>query len=173
MVAASVLPIAEHNSVLYFLFGLENDNEDSAKGWSDFGGGIEKGESVYKAALREGVEEMTGILGTTRDLHSLIKKGNLKRLTHNTYHVHLFTIPYDTSIPLHYNNTHDFLWKHTCSAELAKPHYEKKEIRWFSENELKTKRELFRPFYREIVDKIIDMIPDLKTKRRTRKRSFR
>lgn len=170
MVAASILPIAEYNSVLYFLFGLENENENSAKGWSDFGGSLEEGESVYNAALREGVEETTGMFGTTRDLNSLIKKGNLKRLTHNTYHVHMFTIPYDSNLPLYYNNTHAFLWKNTSSYELTKTHYEKIKIKWFSEHELKTKRHLFRPFYREIVDKIVTMIPELRKKRNTRRK---
>jgi hypothetical protein len=171
MVAASILPIAEHNSVLYFLFGLENKNENSAKGWSDFGGGIEGEEPIYDAAVREGVEEMTGFLGTTSELKSLIQKGNLKRLTHNNYHVHMFTIPYDKNLPIYYNNTHAFLWKNTCSDELSKPHYEKIKMRWFSQHELKTKRHLFRPFYREIVDEIVKMIPELKRKeRKTRKK---
>ena len=39
---AGILPTTIHNNKLYFLFGKENPLEDSSKGWSDFGGGIEK-----------------------------------------------------------------------------------------------------------------------------------
>ena len=52
MVAASILPICIHNGKLHFLFGKENEMEQSAKGWSDFGGRKEANESIYKAALR-------------------------------------------------------------------------------------------------------------------------
>ena len=60
MVAGSILPVAIHKNQLYFLFGKENPMEDSAKGWSDFGGKMENGETPYTAALREGSEELTG-----------------------------------------------------------------------------------------------------------------
>jgi 8-oxo-dGTP pyrophosphatase MutT (NUDIX family) len=56
MVAGSILPVTIHKNKLYFLFGKENPLEDSAKGWSDFGGGVEAGETPYQTALREGGE---------------------------------------------------------------------------------------------------------------------
>ena len=68
MVAASILPVCIHNRELYFLFGKENRLEDSAKGWSDFGGRVENDESIYQGALREGAEEMTGFLGNEHEL---------------------------------------------------------------------------------------------------------
>jgi len=46
MVGSSILPVAIHNRNLYFLFGKENLLEYSAKGFSDFGGGNETGESL-------------------------------------------------------------------------------------------------------------------------------
>ena len=48
MVAASILPITIHNNQLHFLFGKENSMEDSAKGWSDFGGRVDHGESIFQ-----------------------------------------------------------------------------------------------------------------------------
>ena len=45
MVAGSILPVAMENGKLYFLFGKENPMENSAKGFSDFGGRIEKNDS--------------------------------------------------------------------------------------------------------------------------------
>ena len=50
MTGSSVLPITIHNGKLYFLFGKENELEKSAKGFSDFGGGVEQNEDVHKAA---------------------------------------------------------------------------------------------------------------------------
>ena len=74
MVAASILPITIHNNKLHFLFGKENPMEDSAKGWSDFGGRVDDGETIIQAALREGSEELTGFLGDERQQDS--KGGN-------------------------------------------------------------------------------------------------
>ena len=86
MVAGSILPITIHNNKLYFLFGKENSMEDSAKGWSDFGGGCENGENPFKTALREGGEELTGFLGDGKNIKTLIKKsGGTYNITHNTY----------------------------------------------------------------------------------------
>jgi 8-oxo-dGTP pyrophosphatase MutT (NUDIX family) len=72
MVAGSILPVTIHNNKLYFLFGKENSMEDSAKGWSDFGGGVDKGETPYSTALREGGEELTGFLGDKKNIQKLI-----------------------------------------------------------------------------------------------------
>jgi len=68
MVAGSILPVTIHNNKLYFLFGKENPMEDSAKGWSDFGGGVENGETPFSTAMREGGEELTGFLGDGKNV---------------------------------------------------------------------------------------------------------
>ena len=36
MTGSSILPVTIHNGNLYFLFGKENEKEQSAKGFSDF-----------------------------------------------------------------------------------------------------------------------------------------
>ena len=46
MTGSSILPVSIHNEKIYFLFGKETELEQSAKGFSDFGGGIEKGEGI-------------------------------------------------------------------------------------------------------------------------------
>ena len=92
MVAASILPICIHNGKLHFLFGKENEMEQSAKGWSDFGGRKEANESIYKAALREGSEELTGFLGDEHKLKQMIRNnGGYHKISHNQYHVHLLS----------------------------------------------------------------------------------
>ena len=49
MVASAFLPVAIHKGKLIFLFGKEA-HDDSAPGFSDFGGGVKEGEDIY---LRE------------------------------------------------------------------------------------------------------------------------
>ena len=67
MVGSSILPACVHKGTLYFLFGKENDLADTP-GWSDFGGGVEPGEDLFDAALREGGEELTGFFGGETEL---------------------------------------------------------------------------------------------------------
>ena len=48
---ASVLPVTVHNGKVLLLFGKER-NIDSNPGWSDFGGGTDKGETFMETAAR-------------------------------------------------------------------------------------------------------------------------
>jgi len=176
MVAGSILPVTIHNGKLYFLFGKENKFEDSARGWSDFGGGCEGTESPYETAMREGGEELTGFLGDGKSIKKLIKRNGLYKIEHNDYHVHIFHLPYDENLPKYYNQNHEFLWKRMNNKMLSESRlFEKVQIEWFSEGELKSKRSQFRSFYREIVDKFIGEIENIrsfiakKSRRKTRK----
>jgi len=166
MVAGSILPIAIHKNQLYFLFGKENPMEDSAKGWSDFGGKMEQKETPYKAALREGSEELTGFLGDSSDLRKLINKnGGHYKCVHPEYkyHVHMFLLDYDENLPTLYNNNHHFLWNRMNKKTLNDTClFEKIEIKWFSVADMKSKRKLFRPFYRDIVDMLLADITNIK-----------
>jgi hypothetical protein len=162
MVGSSILPIALHNRKLYFLFGKENPLEDSAKGFSDFGGGNEPGESLYETAIREGAEELTGFLGHGKQLQSLMHKhGKLFKINHkDQYHVHIFLMDYDENLPTYYNNNHRFLWGKMDTDILQKSKlFEKIEIEWFTPNMMRERRDEFRPFYREIVDHILKKEP--------------
>ena len=71
---AGILPTTIHNNKLYFLFGKENQYEDSAAGFSDFGGGTDNNEDFLETAIREGGEELTGFLGSDNDVKSMLKK---------------------------------------------------------------------------------------------------
>ena len=157
MVAGSILPVSIYNNKLYFLFGKENPLEDSSKGWSDFGGGVEKGETPYTTAMREGGEELTGFLGDGKNIKKLIKKnGGVYKIQHNTYHAHLFFLDYDENLPKYYNQNHRFLWERMDKQLLSKTKlFEKIEIGWFSIEDMKKRRSEFRGFYQEIVDKFI------------------
>ena len=165
MVAGSILPVTIHNDKLYFLFGKENPMEDSAKGWSDFGGRVDPGETPFSAALREGGEELTGFLGDNNALRKLIKKnGGTYNLEHNKYHVHIFYLPYDENLPTYYNQNHSFLWKRMDKTVLSKTKlFEKIEIEWFSANDMKKRKPEFRKFYQEIVNLFIEQNNEIQT----------
>jgi len=174
MVAGSILPITIHQNKLYFLFGKENEFEDSAPGWSDFGGGCENGEYPFKTALREGGEELTGFLGDAKEVAKLIKQnGGYYKMTHGTYHIHAFFLDYDENLPKYYNQNHRFLWNRMDKKALSKTRlFEKIEIKWFSIEDMEKKRGQFRSFYREIIDMLLSKKTDIQEfieKRATRK----
>jgi 8-oxo-dGTP pyrophosphatase MutT (NUDIX family) len=175
MVAGSILPVAIHKNKLYFLFGKENPMEDSSKGFSDFGGGVEAGETPWTTALREGGEELTGFLGDADAVKKLISKGGGPyRLTHDTYNVHIFRMNYDENLPKYYNANHRFLWDRMDKRLLNNSKlFEKIEIDWFSAEDMKKRRKEFRRFYRDVVDKILSEQGRIKSfiKRKTNRRS--
>jgi hypothetical protein len=168
MVAASILPVAVCNGELYFLFGKENEMEDSAKGFSDFGGRVEGSESIYETALREGSEELCGFLGDPKQISQLIKKNGgtyvLKYGDENkAYNIHIFSMNYDENLPKYFTSQHRFLWNRMDKNMLNNSKlFEKQEIKWFCEGELKKKMKQFRPFYREIVKLFITDLPNIR-----------
>lgn len=182
MVAGGILPVAIHKNQLLFLFGKECPLDDTP-GWADFGGGSEPGETPYQTALREGSEEISGYLGEENQIEQYIKKNGVYKITNGDYHVHVFLMKFDENLPIYYNQSHKFLWermdqKYLHSTKL----FEKSEIGWFTEEEMRKKRSKFRVFYQNILDDILDEIPKIKlffTKRNsksarmTKKRSLK
>ena len=164
MVAGSILPITIYKNKLFFLFGKENPLEDSSKGWSDFGGGVEKGENPYKTALREGGEELTGFLGDGKQIQKIIKQnGGIYKHVHDTYHVHMFYLDYDENLPKYYNQNHKFLWDRMDKNTLSKTKlFEKIEIGWFSVDDMKNRKAEFRKFYQDIVDDFLKDIDQIR-----------
>jgi hypothetical protein len=169
MVGSSVLPACVYKGKLYFLFGKENSLADTP-GWSDFGGGVEKGESIYSTAMREGGEELTGFLG---NIEQLIKKnGGVYKMQYDSrsdssskssYHVHLFHLDYSDELVNLYNNNHKFLWKRMNQRYLTNTKlFEKIEIRWFSMEEMKQRKHEFRSFYKNVIDMIIEEEANIK-----------
>jgi len=164
MTAGSVLPVTIHKGQLLFLFGKENDMEDSAKGFSDFGGSVEDGESIQETAMREGGEELTGFLGDSYQLKKHIKShGGTFKIQHNKYHIHLFYLPYDKNLPKYYNLNHQFLWNRMDREVLNKTKlFEKIEIQWFSPSMIHKRIKEFRPFYQEIVRHVLSKSSKIK-----------
>jgi ADP-ribose pyrophosphatase YjhB (NUDIX family) len=158
---AGILPATIHKGKLYFLFGKENKYEDSAPGFSDFGGGTDNNESLFDTAIREAGEELTGFLGNDNDIKKMLKKYGTYNIDHKTnghslYRMHIFPMEYDELLPFYYNNNQKFLQKRLDPNIIKKTKiFEKEEIRWVSIDEMKKMRGKFRFYFENIVDIMI------------------
>jgi 8-oxo-dGTP pyrophosphatase MutT (NUDIX family) len=164
---ASILPITVHNGKILLLFGKERDIDENP-GWSDFGGGTDKGETFLETAVREGGEEMTGFLGSSEDIKRLLKRFGTFNIDfksdngYGTYRCHIFPIDYDEYLPHYYNNNQRFLQKRLPASIIRDTKiFEKTQIKWFDINELAKRRSEFRSFYRNIIDLILENKTDL------------
>ena len=80
---AGILPVVLHNSVLFFLMGKERHNNLLC----DFGGGAKHKESVFDTAVREGYEELNGVLGTKYELEKIVNKAIAYRMKKIDYKI--------------------------------------------------------------------------------------
>ena len=182
---AGILPTTIHNGKLYFLFGKENKYEDSAPGFSDFGGGTDNGESYLETAIREAGEEFTGFLGSDSDVRNLLKKHGTyiidhKTDGHKTYRMHIFPFEYNHWLPYYYNNNQRFLQKRLDPNVIKNSKiFEKAEIRWVCVDELKKMRPQFRSYFQNIVDMMLNQKESINSfierslKKSTKKKTLR
>lgn len=175
---AGFLPVSICNGKLMFLFGEERQRpKESARGWADFGGGPEKGETNIDTAAREGSEELTGLLGNRTKIRKLLnsKKKVTIKVKDIVYTAYVVPVDYSPDIVKHFNNQAEFFKKYVPTKVLHNSViYEKSSIKWFSIEDMKKERSKFRNFYQHIVDEIIeneDKIMKLFTssKKKTRK----
>jgi len=155
---AGILPTTIYNNKIYLLFGKENKYEDSASGFSDFGGGTDNKETYFQTAIREGTEELTGFLGSSTDLKHMLKKNgyfpiDYKSEGFSNYRTHLFPYVYDDRLPLYYNNNQQFLQKHLDPSIIRKTKiFEKEKIEWFCIDDLLKRKKEFRCYFQHIID---------------------
>ena len=167
MTGAGFLPVCVHNKELLFLFGLESPSESSAKGWSDFAGGMDSNENsasekdVYKAALREMAEETSGFLGGTKEIDKLVKNnGGYLKYSHKNgdsiYHTHLFRLDYDEKLIEYYNANHKYLYDKIDHKLLQSTKvFEKIKIEWFTIDMMIKNITKFRHFYIDLIHHLI------------------
>jgi len=158
---AGILPTTIHKGKLYFLFGRENKYEDSAPGFSDFGGGTDDDETFLETAIRESREELTGFLGNEKEIKELLEKYGTyvidhKSNGHSKYRMFIFPMKYDPILVKYYNNNQRFI-QERLSPNIIKTTkiFEKEEIRWICIDELSQMRSEFRHYFQNIVDKIL------------------
>ena len=159
---AGILPTTIHNNKLYFLFGKENQYEDSAAGFSDFGGGTDNKEDFLETAIREGGEVLTGFLGNDNDVKNMLNKYGTYNIDYkdkdskfSTYRMHIFPMNYDELLPFYYNNNQRFLQKRLDQKIIKKSKiFEKEEIKWVCVDDIVKMRPKFRSYFQNIVDMI-------------------
>lgn len=158
---AGILPAAIHNGKLYFLFGKEGKYEDSAPGFSDFGGGTDNNETFLQTAVREAGEELTGFLGNDTDIQKMLSNCGTYNIdyrcdSHKPYRMHIFPYEYNEWLPFYYNNNQRFLQKRLSSDILKNSKiFEKAEIKWICVDELAKMRTKFRSYFQNIIDSIL------------------
>ena len=158
---AGVLPATIHNGVVYFLFGKESKFEKTAPGFSDFGGGIDDGETPIQTAVREAGEELTGFLGSSAVVRRLLRRKFVLRhdpetKKHGPYFLHIFPYAFDPALPKYFNNNRAFIGKHLPTRTIrATKIFEKAEIRWIPITQLARMRPQFRHYFRDIIDLIL------------------
>lgn len=150
---AGILPVAKHANKLYFLLALDIFNNK----WSDFGGKAIKNETIYDTAIREGYEEINGFFGNMNEFKKLVNNNLILKINKidNSYTSYLVEIPYDNNLPYYFNNNSKFINNNFKELVNKNGFFEKKEIKWFSINELKNNK-YYRIFYKEIINIIID-----------------
>jgi 8-oxo-dGTP pyrophosphatase MutT (NUDIX family) len=151
-----ILPVAIKNDKVYFLFGKENELDDTP-GWADFGGGHEEGETHFDTALREGSEEINGFLGSAEQLRKRVKQNKIVTIKFKEYTTFIFKMDFDENLPTYYKNNYEFFSRYLPHVKHKKDNglLEKAKIKWFSYDELKDKKKEFRSFYQNIVELII------------------
>jgi hypothetical protein len=156
----SILPVTLHNGKIYFLFGKERDIDENP-GWSDFGGGTDKGETFIQTAIREGGEELTGFLGSDSDIRQMLNKYgtyniDYKSEGYTTYRCHIFPMDYDHYLPYYFNNNQSFLQKRLDPKVIRNTKiFEKTQIKWFSFDDIKKNHNNFRSFYKNVIHLIL------------------
>jgi len=165
---AGILPTTIYKNKLYFLFGKENKYEDTAPGFSDFGGGTDNKETYMETAIREGGEELTGFLGSDEDLKKMLERNGTYNIDNKTphgsiYRIHIFPMTYDPLLPFYYNNNQRFLQKRLEPEVIKKTKiFEKEEIRWVCVDEIRKMKQQFRFFFKPIVDRLYNEREDIK-----------
>jgi len=157
---AGILPYAEYNNKIYFLFSREYiDGKVDSGLWSDFGGKSEKNELYFDTAVREGFEESSGFLGDQNTIKKLVEKKTLFQITRNKYTTYIVKIKYDKTLPKKFRD--NFLQIKKTHPELIDKKnglYEKDQLKWIESSVLKNKINLFRPWYRNIVRELLSKI---------------
>ena len=152
-----IIPVRIVNGELFFLFGRER----SDGGWSDFGGAHEEGEETIDTAIREGYEELSGLLGNVEDILLDVKQNLVDTIENKTYVIYVYAPsptrhPNMKDLPDFFQRNYDFV--NQTTPQLITDNnglYEKTTVRWFSAAEAVAERETFRRFYRHMLDSVM------------------
>ena len=125
--------------------------------WGDFGGSAKTGEDLLDTTTREGAEELNGFFGSKHDFEKYILKNKVDEIAYDKRYTYLVRADYDEKLPFYFNNNYNFICEY-LKGHVQHPTnglFEKSEIRWFTIDELKRERNIFRDYFRNIIDIII------------------
>lgn len=161
MIGSSILPTTIFNNQIYMLFGKERNN-DKQPGWSDFGGGNEKNETLIQTASREGAEELNGFIGDQHTIQYLLHKYGIFFIHYcNTnknysYRIHILPMHFNYYLVPYFNNNQNIIHSKISKQLLKKLKiFEKTQIKWFNINSLIKHKHIFRKFYQPIIQTIL------------------
>ncbi len=162
-----ILPVAlDESGSLQFLFGLERDYWiDSIKGWCDFGGKSDLNELRIDTACRECEEETNGFLGNIDDLKKIVNNNLILKIETAQYDSYVVYIKYDQNLPIYFNRNYKCIEKYQPELLEKSGLFEKREIKWFSIDEIIISELEFRKFYwKEFISIILDKKNNIKKK---------
>ena len=178
MVGSGVILVALNKGKVYYLFGKEGSMEKDKKcHWGDFGGGRKPGEDLLDTTTREGAEELNGFFGSKVDFEKYILKNKIDEIAYDKRYTYLVKAEYDERLPYYFSNNYKFICEY-LKGHVDHPSnglFEKSEVRWFTVEDLKRERNIFRDYFRNIIDILVYNHPKTvsKLKREHRARSTR
>lgn len=152
---AGILPVTVFKGTILFLLGREQNHNNY---WCDFGGTSNLNEPVFQTAIREGYEEIDGLLGNKNKLLNLVSSNLICSCNTNRYTTYLFYVNSEIliNLPYYFNNHREFLEDENLIINNTKEGlFEKNEIKLFSKNDLILNYNYIRPFYRDIVNDLL------------------
>jgi 8-oxo-dGTP pyrophosphatase MutT (NUDIX family) len=166
---AGILPITLNKGVIFLLLGQERHNNLLC----DFGGSSNKGEKVYNTAIREGYEELNGLLGPISELEKKVSNNLLITISYDKYTSYVFHTKYDKNLPIYFKNMNDFAEKNMPDKVNIKHNglFEKNNIEWYKLSDFKNSKNMakIRPHYTNILNAIVKneklIIKELETKK--------
>ncbi len=150
---AGILPIALYRGTIFLLLGQERHNDLLC----DFGGSPHKGEQIIDTAVREGCEELNGLLGDIKSVDKLVNNNLILMINDAKYTSYVFNIKYDKNLPYYFKNLNNFAESYLVDKVNDNHNglFEKKKIEWYKLDDLKNSNSNFmknvRPHYRNIL----------------------
>lgn len=159
---AGILPVTLYRGCIYILLGQERHDLL----WSDFGGSTEiknnKREYPFITAIREGGEELNGILGVNKQLEFLVKNNQLTIIKDDNgdYVTFLFRMHYSNDLIKDFDKSNIFAETYLKDKVVERHNglFEKVKIEWIKLDDLKKEkyRNKMRHWYLPYLDAIIN-----------------
>ena len=117
-----------------------------------------KNESYKQAAIREGREESSGLLGNKQNINYLIENKTTDTITINGHRSYIVVIYYDEELPKKFRENFIKVKEKFPDRINKKWFYEKDKLLWIESTKLEENMNKFRPWYRIIVREIINKL---------------